>query len=99
MKASYRIIGAVLVVAACAAPVRWRHASLPEDQWRRDETTCNRRAEQKVDTETARRGTVAGNPALGSGAAYENAMARVEAAKRVRALVADCMSAGGYAPN
>jgi len=99
MSAHYRIVAAVLLVAACAAPVRWRHASLPEDQWRRDETACNRRAEQKVDTETARRDTVAGNPALGSGATYENAMARVEAAKRVRALVADCMSAGGYAPN
>jgi len=102
MRLSYRIIAAVLLVAACAAPARWRHASLPEDQWRRDETACNRRAEQKVDTEMARRGAVAGNPALGQGATYENAMARVEAAKRVRALVADCMSAGGYekaAPN
>ena len=96
MKASYRIIAAVLVVAACAAPVRWRHASLPEDQWRRDEAACNRRAAQKVDSEVARRGAVADNPALGHGAAYDNAMARVEAAQRVRALVADCMTAGGY---
>ena len=96
MRASYRIIAAVLVVAACAAPVRWRHASLPEDQWRRDETACNSRVVRKVDTEAARSDTVAGNRALGHGAAYENAMARVAAAKRVRALVADCMTAGGY---
>ena len=95
----YRIIAVVLLVAACAAPVRWRHASLPEDQWRRDESACNRRAMQKVDTEAARRGTLTDIPALGHGAAYEDAMAHFEAAKRVRALVADCMMAGGYAPN
>jgi hypothetical protein len=96
MKASMRIIAAALVVTACAAPVRWRHASLPQDQWRRDETACNRRAMQKVDSETALSDTVAGDRGLGQSAAYENAMARVAAAKRVRALVAACMTAGGY---
>ncbi len=96
MRASYRIIAVALVVAACAAPVRWRHASLAQDQWRRDEAACNRRATQKVDSETAQGDTVAGNAALGHGAAYENAMARVAAAKRVHALVAACMTAGGY---
>ncbi|HJO96438.1 MAG: hypothetical protein QGF38_10710 [Rhodospirillales bacterium] len=96
MKASTRIIAAVLLLAACAAPVRWHHASLPEDQWRRDEAACNRRAMQKVDRETALSDTVAGNRGSGQGAAYENAMARVAAAKRVRALVAACMTAGGY---
>jgi hypothetical protein len=96
MGASYRIIAAALVVAACAAPVRWRHASLPEDQWRRDEATCNRLARQKVDEETAQRDTVAGHRASGHGDAYESAMARVAAAKRVRTLAAQCMTAAGY---
>lgn len=97
MKAYCRTVAAVLLLAACAAPVSWRHGSLPEDQWKRDEADCNRQAVQKVDEEAARRGTVPGDPGLGRGAAYENAMARLEAARRVRSLVADCMTARGYA--
>jgi hypothetical protein len=96
MRARCRIVAVLLLVAACAAPVRWRHASLPEDQWRRDEAACNRQAAQKVDEEAARRGTVPDDPSRGRGAAYENAMARVEAARRVRALVAECMARRGY---
>jgi hypothetical protein len=97
MTARCRILATVLLVAACAAPVGWRHASLPEDQWRRDEAACDRQATRKVDGEAARRGAVPRESALGRGAAFESVMARLEAARRVRSLVAECMAARGYA--
>ena len=49
-----------------------------------------------MDEEAARLGTVPGDSALGRGAAYEAAMARLDAARRIRALVADCMTQRGY---
>ena len=96
MRARCRTVATLLLLTACAAPLGWRHAGLPEDRWRPDEAACNRQAAQKVDEEAARRGTVPGDSALGRGAAYESAMARLEAARRVRTLVADCMAARGY---
>ena len=95
-KGSVGIVAVVLLAAACAAPAHWQHSGLPDDQWRRDEATCKRQAARKVEEEAARRDTLAGDSALGRGAAYDSTMARVEAARRQRTLVSRCMTARGY---
>ena len=89
------MVAAGLLVQACAA-APWQHPGLPEDRWRQDEAACKRWAAAEVEKEVARDRAAGGDPTMRRDDAFGANMARLQAAKRQRAFVAQCMRARGY---
>ncbi len=86
------LVIAGLLLAACAAPVRWHHPSLQSDQWSIDQATCMARANRLIDKELGRQNRLADS----SRSALERDFQHFDATKRRNAFFADCLRDKGY---
>ncbi len=80
------------ILAACAAPQRWTHPSLPSDQWSVDQATCKTRANRLIDREL----TGADRRAGGARGALERDIQKYDATRRRDSYFADCLQGKGY---
>lgn len=92
------LAGLALAVAlgACATPPRWQHASLPRDQWSKDQYTCERAASKEVEKDLRRQHDYLGRGQESGADPLKTSMTRYDTLKRRNRLTARCMQARGY---
>ena len=86
------LVIAGVLLAACAAPVRWQHPSLRSDQWSIDRATCMARANRLIDKELGRQDRLADSRR----SSLEKDFRHFDATKRRDAFFAGCLRDKGY---
>jgi hypothetical protein len=97
MKLPRSVIPLILItmtLAACAAPIRWQHPTVPRDRWSADFSACRADAERLISRELAR----GGDPFDRRGYEIERNMRLFDARKRRDSFFSNCMREKGYRP-
>ncbi len=87
---------AVVLAAACAAPIRWENPGLPRDRWPVDKSVCRAQAAAEADRGYIRDRGYRPQDDDSRADPLRARMARFDAVKKRDTLFARCMRARGY---
>lgn len=92
IRSSIILVG-ILGLAACSAPARWAHPTLPAEQWSLDASTCRAHANRLIEREIGRQGISSDRHVT----ELERNLHQFDAKKRRTEFFERCLRDKGYA--